>query len=171
MKPYLFYLLLGINFLFSCNPKEVKNSPENPAFDNKDENPNKTENDSLTVVAVKIANSPTYIALDSLQGILNTEVRIAYDSYLINRKKNNTIEIIKVYQSNMKFNTKREVLKKLGFTLSPALDKLATEIEKTANNLSVEFPILNNKVISKTIIEKVLVIKPQSGLSNPLETR
>lgn len=126
---------------------------------------------AVTGIALAITSSPAYTVLDSLQAAFNMEVRVAYNHYLIHRKENNAAAIINLYQSNMPFPQKRQALDKLGLTFPPALDQLSDDIAKTANKLATEFPILNDPIRSPAIIKKALEIKPQTGVTNPLNIK
>lgn len=44
----------------------------------------------IMIVLLLLQRKLQRIVVDSLQGIVNTEARIAYDNYLMERKKNNT---------------------------------------------------------------------------------
>lgn len=153
----LFILFIATCLTYSCNTKN--------------ENSNTTQdiqnvNNDIESIASKIANSSTYNLLDSLQAEMNIECRTAYNEYLMSRKENNFAEILRIYQSNIPFPQKRERLQQLGLLLPQKLDDLASEIQKTGTKLSVEFPILTQRSP-----KKIISIKPQSGLDNPLNTK
>lgn len=157
----LFLLIIATCLTYSCNSKSENSHTKKVADNVQDESDN---------VAKKIANSPTYHLLDSLQAEMNIECRMAYNKYLINRSENNFAAILSIYQSAIPFPEKREKLKKSGLDLPQKLEKIASDIQKTSTSLAEEFPILTQPNGAE-VIKKVMTIKPQSGLDNPLHTK
>lgn len=157
----LFLLLVAICLTYSCN---TKNENTSQAKDTQ------AVQSDIDEIALQIANSPAYILLDSLQAEMNIECRMAYNEYLINRKENNFAEILKIYQSDIQFPEKRVKLQKLGINLPQKLEAIAAEIQRTSTKLSEEFPVLV-KSGNAELIKKLMTIKPQSGLGNPLNIK
>ena len=156
----LFILLIAACLTYSCDTKNENSKTNNI----------QNANNDIDKIASKIANSSTYNLLDSLQAEMNIECRTAYNEYLMNRKENNFAEILRIYQRNIPFPQKREQLQQLGLLLPQKLDNLASEIQKTGTKLTVEFPILTQPNNSE-VLKKIISIKPQSGLDNPLSTK
>jgi len=157
-KMTFFIISIVLSLSFSCDFKKEQSPINEPK--------EVLVNDAMIN---EIANSPQYKVLDRLRAELNLEVRTAYNYHLINRSKNNTGQILKTYQSELPFSEKRALLKDLELDLPEALDDLAMKIEKTENELASLFPVLKGK--KNQVMERVLAIKPQSGVSNPLNLK